>query len=429
MAGSALKQQKKAKAAFPSLALLLILILTALMIRSDRLNTIQPSISADSPAPAPAPVTPDIAEVARGDIKKTLTIEGELRAVRSRTIFASTNEEAKITYMPPEGSLVKAGDRLVELDSTTILNNIKDSEEKLVAADNEIIQARSTHESALRDMEVELSRLWLAYEQAKVKARPPAELMPKRDYQENQFTLEKTRTEYENQLAKIENKKRENAAELQVKTIERDKLKVQLDQARSKLSGVNIRAPSDGMVIYTDHWMERRKIQVGDVVWGGFPLVNLPDLSEMEVVAQVNEVDGPRLSIGQKAKILLDSYPDIEITGSVKEIAQTAVKASWREKAKVFRVVISMDKTVTEIMKPGMSAQATIVIEEHTAQMLVPRSSVDFQKDSTTVMRIEGESKRPVSVTIVAADPRFYAVADNGALKEGDRILSRWQPL
>ena len=427
MAGSALRRQKKAKAAFPSLALLLILLSAALVIKSDRLNALQTSISANAPAPA-SPAPPDSAEVTRGNIKKTLTIEGELRAVRSRTVFASTNEEAKITYMPPEGSLVKTGDRLVELDSTTILNNIKDTEDKIVAADNEIIQTQSTHEAALRDMEVELSRLWLLYEQAKVKARPPAELMPKRDYQENQFELEKNRTEYENQLAKIEHKKRENAAELQVKTIERDKLKVQLDQARSKLSGVNIRAPADGMVIYTDHWMERRKVQVGDVVWGGFPLVMLPDLNDMEVVAQVNEVDGPRLSIGQKTKILLDSYPDIEITGSVKEIAQTAVKASWREKAKVFRVVISLDKTVTEIMKPGMSAQATIAIEENTDQLLVPRSSVDFQNDSPTVMRVEGESRRPISVTIVSADPMFYAVADNGALKQGDSILTRWQP-
>jgi len=425
MAGWSLRQQKVGKDAFPSPGLLLVLILAALLVRSDRLNTLHTEISADSATPIP--VEPGSAEVRRGDIKKALMIEGELRAVRSRTIFTSTNEEAKITYLPPEGSVVKAGDRLVELDSTTIVNNIKDAEEKIVAAENEIIQAGSAHESALRDMEVELSRLWLVYEQAKVKARPPAELMPKRDYQENQFALEKAKTEYDNQIAKMEHKKREHTAELQVKTIERDKLKVQLDQARSNLAGVNIAAPSEGMVIYSDHWMERRKVQIGDVVWGGFPIVRLPDLSEMEVMAQVNEVDGPRLSIGQKATIRLDSYPDIEITGSVIEIAQTAVKAGWRDKAKVFRVVISLDETVTEIMKPGMSAQASIIVEEHTSQLLVPRSAVNFQEDATTVMRVEGESKRPVSITILAAGPEFYAVADNGALKEGDRVLSRWQ--
>jgi hypothetical protein len=42
-------------------------------------------------------------------------------------------------------------------------------------------------------------------------------------------------------------------------------------------------------------------------------------------------------------------------------------------------------------------------------------------------MRVEGENlRRPVAVTILAADSIHYAIADNGALKEGDHILPRW---
>ena len=70
-----------------------------------------------------------VVQVARGDLKKLLLLDGELRAVSSRTIFSSSSEEVKITYLPPEGSLVKAGDRVVELDSGTILGKIKDVEE------------------------------------------------------------------------------------------------------------------------------------------------------------------------------------------------------------------------------------------------------------------------------------------------------------
>ena len=227
-------------------------------------------------------------------------------------------------------------------------------------------------------------------------------------------------------MTKIEQKKKEQAAEIQVKVIEKEKLNVQLDQAKSNLDGMNIKAPSDGMVIYTDHWAERRKVQVGDVVWGGLPLVRLPDLSEMEVLAQVNEVDGPRLSTGQKAQILLDSYPEIEITGAVKEISQTAIKASWMAKAKIFRVVISMDRTVTEMMKPGMSAQVSIVVAESGSQLLVPRSAVKFENGSANVTRLEGETeRRPIAITIISADHFYYAVAGNGALKEKDRLLAR----
>ncbi len=364
--------------------------------------------------------------VQHGALKKTLLLDGELRAVRSRTIYANTNDDAKIVYLPPEGTVIKAGERIAELDSSSVLTKIKDTEERIIAAENEIVRTKAQHEAALRDLEVELSKLWLAHEQAKLKAKVPAEVLARREYQEGQLTLEKTRTEYDNQLNKIEQKKKEQAAELQVKTIEKEKMKVQLDRATSNLDGMRIKAPADGMVIYTEHWNERRKIQTGDVIWGGFPIVRLPDLTEMEVLAQVNEVDGPKLSIGSKAEIRLDSYPDTVITGEVKEISQTAIKASWMAKAKIFRVTISLDKTVTEIMKPGMSALVSVIVQETPAQLRLPRAAVKFDGDQAKVTRLEADhARREIAVTILASNGEHYLVADNGALKANDKILAQ----
>jgi multidrug resistance efflux pump len=371
-----------------------------------------------------------VAEVKRGTVKTTLLLDSELRAVRSRTIYGSSSDEAKIVFMPPEGSVVKAGNLVVELDSTNILNTIKDTEEKIVAAENEIVKTKSQNEGALRDLEIELSKLWLAYEQAKLKAKVPNEVVSRREYQEAQLALEKAKTEYENHQNKIEQKKKEQDAELQVKTIEKGKLNVQLDRAKSNLEGMRIKAPTDGMVLYNDHWNERRKIQIGDVVWGGFPIVRLPDLTEMETLAQVNEVDGPRLSVGAKAEIRLDGYPDRVFTGEIKDISQTAIKASWMAKAKIFRVTVSIDKTLTEIMKPGMSAQVSVTVGETPPNLLLPRSSVWTDSDSAKVIRVEGEgARRAIAVTVLAADGLNYLVADNGALKEGDHVLSKPESL
>ena len=364
--------------------------------------------------------------VKRGAIKKILLIDGELRAVRSRTIYGASSDEAKIVYMPPEGAVIKAGDLVVELDSTNIQTRIKDTDEKIVAAESEIVRTQSQNESALRDLEVDLSKLWLTYEQAKLTAKVPNEVVSRREFQDAQLALEKAKTEYENQLNKIEQKKKEQAAELQVKIIEKEKLKVQLDRAKSDLNGMRIKAPTDGMVLYNDHWNERRKLQIGDVVWGGWPVVRLPDLTEMEVLAQVNEVDGPRLSIGARAEVKIDSYPDKVITGEIKDISQTAIKASWMAKAKIFRVTISLDQTLMEIMKPGMSAQVSVAISETQPNLLVPRSTVKLDGESAKVTRIEGaDARREVAVTILASDGLNYLVADNGALKEGDSIVAK----
>ncbi|MEW6212551.1 MAG: hypothetical protein AB1631_29770, partial [Acidobacteriota bacterium] len=170
-------------------ALTLTLLVLALAFRSE---TIPNLLRADTAAK-----DSESFEVRRDKIEKSLLLDGELRAVGSRIIYATTSEEAKITYLPPEGSLVKAGDRLVELDSSTILDRIKDTEEKIIAAENEIIKTRAQHESALRSMYVDLSKLWLAFEQAKVRAAAPAELISRRENQENLLALEKSKTEYE----------------------------------------------------------------------------------------------------------------------------------------------------------------------------------------------------------------------------------------
>jgi len=417
------KTGKRRAAILCSLLLLTLLVPASFVIRSNATNGNSSAIPEVNEADGGGATA---VQVKRGNLRKILVLDGELRAVRSRTIFSTTSEEVKITYLPPEGSIVKAGERVVELDNTGILSRIKDTEERIVAAENDIVKTRSQHEAALRDMEVVLSTLWLAYEQAKLDVKVPSTVVPRRKYQENQLAFEKAKTEYDNQLAKIEQKKKEQAAELQVKVIEKDKQGVQLSQIKANLASMTLTAPADGMVIYGDHWMERRKIQVGDMVWGGFPLVRLPDLKDMEVLAQVNEVDGPRLSVGQKAVIRLDSYPDTQITGSVKEIAQTAIKASWMAKAKIFRVVIALDKTAEETMKPGMSAQITVEISDQADQLLVPRAAVQFEAGSPRVTRFEGEkNRRRVAVNVLSSDPIYYAIAENGALKENDWVLNR----
>jgi multidrug resistance efflux pump len=401
--------------------------IAAAILWTSRHAAIKPSMaqSQDASTHSPNSSSSDIVEVKRGEITKILLLSGELRAVHARSIFAQSPQETKITYLAPEGSVVKPGDRLVELDGGTMLQKIKDLEEKIVAADNEILKTQSGHEAALRDMDVQLSQLWLTLEQAKVKAAPPVELVPRRDYQENQLALAKAAAEHANQVAKIEQTKKQQAAELEAKLIDRRSLDGQLEQARRNLDDMNIKAPSEGMVIYNDHWSERRKIQVGDVVWSGLSVLQLPDLREMEVFAQVNEVDGPKVSPGQKATIRLDSYPDIQISGSVREISQTAIKAGWMAKANVFGVTIGLDSTMTGIMKPGMSAQVAIGIDRSGPQLLVPRSAVRFDKDTVEVVRIEsGGVRRPVAVTVLMSNASHSAVAQNGALKEGDRILS-----
>src|SRR5262245_15406186 len=93
------------------------------------------SILASSNSAAKSAEAPAI-EVKRGSVKKVLLLDNELRTVRSRTIFGGSSwDDVKIVYMPPEGTVIKASDLVLELDSTNTLNKIKDTGEKIVRSE------------------------------------------------------------------------------------------------------------------------------------------------------------------------------------------------------------------------------------------------------------------------------------------------------
>ncbi len=359
-----------------------------------------------------------------GTLEKKVLLDGDLQAVRARTLFSKASE-SKITYLPIEGTKVKIGDRLVEFDNAPVSNRILEIKQQIITSENQLVEIQSNHESGLRDLEASLSQYWLAFQQAKIDAAVPINLVARRDYQERQLLFEKTETEYNSHLAKIEKKKLEQQAELQAKNLEKEKLVVELQKLENQLNELNLKAPSDGIVIYADHIFEPRKVQVGDVVFSGFPVINLPDLTELELLARVNEVDGPRLSIGQTAQVFLDSYPDIKINGKIKDISQTAAKAgtSRSDTTKIFKVVVSLEKTLTDIMKPGMSAQVEVSLAENTPQILVPRFAVEFHNKQAQVLKQVGEELQPIAINILASDFRFYAIADDGKLKQGDKLV------
>ena len=403
------------------LALLVPIILkTGVSFKPDKLLASLPPITKFT---QPKPILETV-NVETGTLEKKVLLDGDLQAVRARTLFSKASE-SKITYMPPEGTKVKTGDRLVEFDNSTVSNRILEIKQQIITAENQLVEIQSNHESGLRDLEASLSQYWLAFQQAKIDASVPINLVPRRDYQERQLLLEKTETEYNSHLAKIEKKKLEQQAELQAKNLEKEKLVVELQKLENELNELNLKAPTDGIVIYADHIFEPRKVQVGDVVWSGLPVINLPDLTELEILARVNEVDGPRLSIGQAAQVFLDSYPDIKINGKIKDISQTAAKAgtSRSDTTKIFKVIISLEKTLTDIMKPGMSAQVEVNLAENTPQILVPRSAVEFQNKQAQVFKQVGEELQPIAINILASDFRFYAIADNGKLKQGDKLV------
>jgi multidrug efflux pump subunit AcrA (membrane-fusion protein) len=362
---------------------------------------------------ASAPSTP----VRRGDFRHELLLSGELRAVRSIEIKApqTTLFQLRIQFMAEEGSTVRKGDPLLDFDNSGLAEQMQELESRILDAEMQIVSERNALASAMKDLEIELAEREFDHEQALLAASIDPEVLSRKEYGERKLALESAAERLAQARDKIELTRSRGAAQLDVTSINRDKLKQDLLLAREGVALLSIKAPADGLVVYERRRGTTLRHQEGDNCWPGQAVMELPDLSEMQVEFLVSEVDAPLLTAGMSVTIRLDSFPDRALSGTIAHVPSMAVKLDDDSKLAVFKVPATLDETWPDLMKPGMSARGRVVIEERRDVPLVAREAVRFESGSY-VVRIPGADGAPdrlERITPIARDERDYVISDD----------------
>lgn len=147
-------------------------------------------------------------------------------------------------------------------------------------------------------------------------------------------------------------------------------------EAQKKIEACTVAARAPGLAVHSelfDKAGERRKIRVGDAVWGGTMVVALPDLSHLHIEGRVPESEIHLLAPGQKARVRLDAFPDTPLTGELRHIG--TLGASAKNETHSFPVVVALDQTDARF-RPGMIARATIAGETISNALLLPIEAV-----------------------------------------------------
>ena len=147
-------------------------------------------------------------------------------------------------------------------------------------------------------------------------------------------------------------------------------------EAEKKIAACTVVARAPGLAVHGelfDKAGERRKIRVGDGVWGGTTVVTLPDLSHLHLEGRVPESEIHLLAPGQKARIRLDAFPDTPLSGILRHIG--SLGASEKNESRSFPVTIALDQSDARF-RPGMMARATIAGEAIEHALLLPIEAV-----------------------------------------------------
>jgi multidrug resistance efflux pump len=361
----------------------------------------------------------DDLRVRRAPFVERFVLTGTLEAVEAALLSVPRvpTSQTSIRWMVDDGAVVREGERLVEFDSSSFVGDLED---KRLARD----QARSDLEQreaeiaaleAERELAVEQRRI--ALEKARFEAGVPKEILPLRDWQERQLALRRAEIEHEKSVEDLEAQRRSGREEIAQKRIALEKTSREIRVAEEAISAMTLVAPRDGIAVVEEHPWEGRKLQVGDTVWSGLPVLRIPDLRRMEVQADLSDVDDGRISPGMPAVSVLDAFPDREFPGMVREVGAVAQEAKRRSVRRSFPVRITLEAADPERMRPGMSVRVEVETGRLEGALLAPRAGLDLASDPPRARLAGGGG------TAVALGPcnALDCVVDSG-LSEGDLL-------
>ena len=350
-----------------------------------------------------------VARVKRGDFKVNVTTSGELRATKFVRITAPQNAQAaqqwqmKISSLVPEGTVVKEGDVVAELDRSSIAARLTDVSTSLAKAQAVFEQAEldstlnlSKAREDIKTMELGLEEKRLAKEQAVFEA-PTVKRQAEIDYEKAQRALAQGKKDLVTKTEQAKAKMREVGAE-------RDRFANQVKIVQDVMQGFTIKAPGAGMVIYEKEWNGKKRT-VGSQIGAWEPTVaTLPDLSAMESQTYVNEIDIRKIGIGQKVEVSLDSDPTKKFSGTVTAVANVGEQRPNTD-AKVFEVKVLLTNPDTTL-RPGMTTSNKVETATVKNALFIPIEAMTADSAMTVVYKRNGSnvSKQEVETGTMSDD-------------------------
>lgn len=290
--------------------------------------------------------------VERGDLTVRTYLRGELRAVRSLTLTApNLGSQSQVIQLAPPGALARRGDLIVELDDSERVAALEDDLLSVEKIQQQLMQAETELAIQKSQDEVELTKANFQVRRWELETRRN-ELLSSIDARKNELSLEEAKRRKAKLEEDIKNRLAQQEAQLAVLREQLKKAELDVERERKRIDEARVLAPISGLVSILENRSGGRggfgtttpTIREGDQIPPGLAVAQLLDLSEMELVAKVEEVERANLREGQVALLRLDALPGKTVKGEIKRLGTTASMNIFRgEATKKFDCIVSID--------------------------------------------------------------------------------------
>jgi multidrug efflux pump subunit AcrA (membrane-fusion protein) len=284
---------------------------------------------------------------------------GELAAINNHafvlTRYGQYWYEMRIIGLLEHGSIVNPGDSIIQLDPTEIKRYIIDRESNLETEMANMEKLRVDQDNQINSLTSNVKNETATFNLKKIELES-SRFETERLRKIKELEFEQARIALNKEEKKLELNKIINYNNLKIQEIRVRQIRNEIENAYSILPQLTLRSPVAGVFQVAYNWRTRTLVKVGDNIYTGNNLANVPELAQMKVDACVNENDFLRIRTGQKVAVRLDALPDVVFDGEISYIGKLCHLRDNNKKSrqKIFDVEVRMLKSDSRL-KPGMT--------------------------------------------------------------------------
>lgn len=295
----------------------------------------------------------DTATVGQTNIQNSITATGTIEPVTSVTVGTQVSGIVSKLYVD-YNSVVKKGQVIAELDKTNLLSALNQAKAMLESAQAQVRSAESDVQKAQADYNgVRASASYQQSNFSRYQTLYKKGLISANDFESARLSFQQAQQNLAASAQTIATA-RQGVAQAREQVRQQQE---QVKQAQTNLGYATITSPIDGVVL-------SKSVEEGQTVAASFSTPELftiaKDLTNMQVVANVDEADIGEVKTGERVSFTVDAYPDDTFTGTVTQVRQ---EATTTNNVVTYEVVISAPNADLKL-KPGLTANVTIYTQE-----------------------------------------------------------------
>ena len=301
--------------------------------------------------------------------------------------------DLKIQDIVPEGTVVKEGDYIAQLDRSTYSNTLKDELENLKTMQNNVDMKVLDTAVVLTNQSDDIKNQRFVVEEAAItlaqsKYEPPATI------RQAEIALDKAKRSLDQKIKSYSLYVAQSTADLNHQKMHLSRQIRLVDDLQNFISKFTITAPASGMVIYKKDRNGTKRKAGSSVNPFDLVIATLPDLSSMISKVYVNEIDISKVKPGQKVNINVDAFPEKTYSGTVLTLANIGEQLPNSD-SKMFEVQIKVDGS-DPILRPTMTTGNKIIIKTYNDAVYIPTECVQTGSDSIPFVYGKNKTKEIV---------------------------------